>query len=737
MAESLIPGYERALALGFERLGPGEVQPVVLTSSELPDGEAFEAPEGWTSYREPMWANLAVSAEELLKQGPVLLVPPWEQKLISGRRREAQGSTLAEMLRTCRPARPDSLMAVLLPATAFVSEAPWAVDCRVALAEHWDTLIITFGEGVVVGAHSSFVVAAVFLRARAATRPPLKIFRMSQQDDQATIAKDFERLLNRGGGRVSHGYVARAVPAPHESLAFDLYDPTLLDRRDELASFGSVRRLGDLYDSLPRVHMADDSRWIRSDQGPETVRLIGGRDIGRDGMITASSDDTYWAEVPEKYLLAPGDLVVGAVSRTSDLYGFRAAQVTAENLPIAANHTTIALRPRQGLEPQQVRLALMFLRTKLARALVGAAGAHVSVRQLQALTIPQPDEALAKALDDLTSVKQQLRNWEAEADTVLESVFLEKTAAQARSRVIRSGRTLRLRVEAASQIDDLGYTVRTRFPYPVAYRWRETEAHLSEGDSQAAYGAVLDAAEILLCYTAQLALALARSAGTELGAVASIKEKFAGGRSGPGFGDWVAVLQEVATSRKLRTLPAEHPLNDIRSLLSDNDAVNACKRLNDRRNDQAHLRRVDSIDLPHAIKEAFADFETLVDNARFLADWPLLDIADVRWDSLVRTSRVQYRELMGDHPVVPIKAMTLPSNDLEPGSLYLRDPNHGLHLLRPFLIGQDCRKCRTWSTFHVDRVPKGQVLLKSLEHGHVFRDPAADTASVLRVVGLL
>ncbi|MFJ5270522.1 restriction endonuclease [Streptomyces sp. NPDC088358] len=629
------------------------------------------------------------------------------------------------------------MMAVLLPANAFTSAAPWAVDCRKAIAELWDTLVVVFGEGVVVEAHSSFVTATAFLRARSDVRPPLKIFRMSRQDDPPAVVKDFERLLVRGGGRVANGYVARSVPASHESLAFDLHDPALLDRRDELANFGSVKRLGDLYDSPPRVNLTANAAWLRSEEGPETVRLIGGRDIGRDGVITAPSDDAHWAMVPEEYLLAPGDLVVGTVSRTSDLYGFRAALVTTEDLPMAANHMTIVLRPLQELEPQQVRLTLMFLRTKLARALVGVPGPIVGLHQLQALLIPQPDEALATALDDLTSVKEQLRAWEAEASTVLESVFLEKTAALARSRVIGSGRTLRLRVEAASLIDDLGYTVRTRFPYPVAYRWRETEARLSGGDSQAAYGAVLDTAEILLCYSSQLALALARSSGIELGAVAAIKEKLAGGRSGPGFGDWVAVLQEVATSRKLRNLTAEHPLNDIRSLLSDKDSTDACKRLSDRRNDQAHLRRVDPVDLPNAAKEAFADLGTLIASARFLADWSLLDITDVRWDSLTRTSKVQYRELMGDHPVVPMKTILLPRNDLEAGSLYLRDPNHGLHLLRPFLIGQDCRTCRNWSTFHVDRVPKGDVLLKSLEHGHVFRDSATDTASVLRVVGLL
>ncbi|MFC3577083.1 hypothetical protein ACFOZ0_28145 [Streptomyces yaanensis] len=37
------------------------------------------------------------------------------------------------------------------------------------------------------------------------------------------------------------------------------------------------------------------------------------------------------------------------------------------------------------------------------------------------------------------------------------------TAARARARVIGSGRALRLRVEAASLLDDLGHSVRIRF----------------------------------------------------------------------------------------------------------------------------------------------------------------------------------------------------------------------------------------------------------------------------------
>ncbi|MGW7825038.1 hypothetical protein ACWGLF_45165 [Streptomyces puniciscabiei] len=85
---------------------------------------------------------------------------------------------------------------------------------------------------------------------------------------------------------------------------------------------------------------------------------------------------------------------------------------------------------------------------------------------------------------------------------------------------------------------------------------------------------------------------------------------------------------------------------------------------------------------------------------------------------------------------MPTKAATSLRHDLEPGSLYLRDSTHELHLLRPFLTVEVCRVCRAWSTFHADLVPKGGVQLKSLEHGHVLHQPA-DMASALATVGLL
>ncbi|GAA2425597.1 hypothetical protein GCM10010433_26960 [Streptomyces pulveraceus] len=57
----------------------------------------------------------------------------------------------------------------------------------------------------------------------------------------------------------------------------------------------------------------------------------------------------------------------------------------------------------------------------------------------------------------------------------------------------------------------------------------------------------------------------------------AIRDKLVGGRSGPGFGDWVNIFNEAATSRQLKNLPEAHPLNDIRTLLAHADAEKPAK----------------------------------------------------------------------------------------------------------------------------------------------------------------
>ncbi|MEV4315167.1 hypothetical protein [Actinocrispum sp. NPDC049592] len=411
--------------------------------------------------------------------------------------------------------------------------------------------------------------------------------------------------------------------------------------------------------------------------------------------------------------------------------------MTSADLPAVAAYNVAVLRPRPFMDPPQRLLILQYLRSPLASELLAAteSGVRITLQGLRELSLPQPDEALSAALADLADAARSFEAWRAEAEAVLQSAFPDNEGFEAaRARLVDRGRTSRLRLEAASNLNDHGYIVRTRFPYPVAYRWRAVEAERSAGFSRAAYDSVLQAAEVLLCYAAHLALVLARDTNLEIGYGGVIRSTLTRGK-GLGFGDWAAILEEVRDGKVFRSLPDAHPLNDLRSLLASPEAAAARRRLNDRRNDDSHLRKVDPTDLPHAFDSAFTDLNSLLKGADFLSDLSLVHITAVRWDSIRSKATVSYRELMGDHPVAPTRTMTYDEPGLEVDSLYLVDSQRRLHLLRPFLIGAICPTCRNWSTFHVDGVKQDVVTLKSLEHGHTMKD--VSLVDPLRQIGLL
>ncbi|MFC8956746.1 hypothetical protein ACFT8P_29590 [Streptomyces sp. NPDC057101] len=245
---------------------------------------------------------------------------------------------------------------------------------------------------------------------------------------------------------------------------------------------------------------------------------------------------------------------------------------------------------------------------------------------------------------------------------------------------------------------------------------------------------MLEAAETLLAYAALVAGALARDATIDLSSLDLLRRKLGGTAGGPGLGEWTAILQEVAGAKKRRGLSPDHPLHELANLVPEGEAQQARSRLAARRNDKAHGRMPDAVDLPQALEEVSEDLSVLVSRARFFADLPLIHVTSVAWDAFRREALISYRRLMGDHPVVPTLTMEYPSNAVETGSLYLVGRDHRLYLLRPFLTCEVCEKCRTWSTFHGDKV-KGQLVQKSLEHGHHYAYRA--DVEVLRQTGLM
>src|SRR5699024_1437524 len=116
--------------------------------------------------------------------------------------------------------------------------------------------------------------------------------------------------------------------------------------------------------------------------------------------------------------------------------------------------------------------------------------------------------------------------------------------------------------------------------------------------------------------------------------------------------DWIQLLDEVATSKRFRSYERPHLFAEVREF--HGDAVRrAIRLLAERRNDESHLRVGTTESNRRAVDHLVNALRTLLKEARFLADMPLLHVTGIEWDSLRRRGTVEHRVLAGDHPVVP------------------------------------------------------------------------------------
>lgn len=555
---------------------------------------------------------------------------------------------------------------------------------------------------------------------------------------QRAVIKDLQRLSRQGGGATEFGYVLRGGIPANTPWLFDRHHPNYRRHMEDLGQFGEIRSLGELVDIRLGFHISEQvNLLVPSHETSKGIPVIEGRDIGADNVLR--TEDSRYRALPEKaqpHQLQAGDICLRAIIGSDQK--LKAAQIQAEMLPLVANNTILILRPKPEVNVDVDFLTAYLQSDHVVHALRAQGIAQrLYAQSLAEIPVPVQDEEVRTVLHDLRSAARTLSEWQGEADAALRSLFDFKSARDAardaRAHLLETGRRVRQRERAARQIDDLSYRLRIGLPHPLAYRWRlaETAQPILEG-----YRDVLECAEIGACYLALIVLVMMREVGEPVGHLAEMADRLTNRGRGTNFGDWVTILREARDKKRLRQI-TNIPFYEVARFLDNPVVDNAFSRLKQNRDDYSHGRGPSGAEIPIRVKESLADLRTVLEAVEFLSEYPLRYVEETRRDSITGITRYHYREIMGDHVLVPVLETETTAAEVEAHSLYLVDRQGELHLIRPFLTRQECPECRRWEIFFLDRFDQRQekCMLKSMEKGHAFA--SAEMTTVFRHVKLL
>jgi len=583
--------------------------------------------------------------------------------------------------------------------------------------------------------------AATLITQVGSGEPLIRLFRMNSGLDaeRAEIISDLDRLMRQQGGRTKFGYIIREGLPPGTPLRYELYEPDFRARQKSVEQVGETKSLSELVDISIGIHRTLYANLITDAALEGGVPLIEGMNILPGGGL-AMDDVRHRILIPPDKHLHVCDICIRTINPGRRRLCF--ALIREDDLPAAASESVILLRPKATTTSEQRDVLVAYLGSPHAaeycHACSSGLGSNFRLNHsvLADMPVPVPDEAMTIALQSLNEASRQFNSWSDEANRSRNSLFEFASIREARTEILSMGRASRRRVQAALLVNDSRYRVRTMFPHPIAFRWRTVEASHSNLEG---YQNAFECIEVTICYIAVLVILHSRLVeGSEIKGVREIAKKLTATPHGTSLGDWVNIIREARDSKSLRAASETTPFFEAANFLrTDTDANAALQRLIDRRNDHSHGRGPKGNEVDEAFVQAKADLEQFLQSSEFLAEYPLRLVEWTRRDSMRKVTFYEFRNMMGDHPLVPLEKAETDLAELESQSLYLVDRNHRLHLVRPFLNMLTCPVCQTRSTFYLDRFDRQNAtcLLKSLEHGHTAKD--ASVVEAFRQVGLL
>lgn len=568
-------------------------------------------------------------------------------------------------------------VSVVVPAAALVRDASrrtWAALMETACLES----VIEMDTGDLAGVDTNTVRPQSNIRAALVTFRKgadadvvrLATLPSSESCDVGEVVADVQHLFSRGGGETEYGFVFRGRIFPNAPLNPGYYSPEVERHRGTIGQLGAVVPLSSLFE----VCRADDGEVA----GPGQILL----------RCTGPLDAPHFSVSK----LAPGD---------------------------ALAEGDLVLRPVVDQNEYEQAFMLAYLESDRAWRLFEAEGgtSEMDVEALSRLPVVQAAEPIRLTLAEIEDARANVRRWSDELEKARKQLLDIDSVGEAD--LLDLGRRARSRVAVGARMDELGFRIRTQWPWPLAFKWREVEA--SQPDP-AGYGRALEYAETLACYLACMALAAAHHADISLDSVNDIAGRLAGTTRGLSFADWTEVLKEVRGRSFRNAIGENHPFPEISTLMRDDDGVDrALRRLKRRRDDVAHNRGPQSsgeFTVEH--QQAMADLHTWVEASEFLSSYPLWLIEEVRWDSFRDRNLVGYRELMGDNELTPRKTVESELATLEVGSLYACGRVGEMQLLRPVLTWTECEQCHRPAVWVLDQYSAANqhLTIRSLDHGH-------------------
>ncbi len=559
---------------------------------------------------------------------------------------------------------------------------------------------------------------------------PLRFFKITQDaayDEQETLLEDLKTLLTKQGGETRFGYVYRRELKPDYPTTFDRYSPAtqkLLDSVKDLSQKVSLAEVADVLEGFIPMRPQQEE-----DPPARRYRCIRGRNILPNGEFdfTDLGDIPVDREIHRLRYLKKGDICVRRI-RHPQGQAFIAAVFPGYRDPLAFDQSIIVIRPKAFLEEEQRLVIHAFLRSSIAKDLFIAKGNSIqlSTHVLKEFPVPLADEDLVTAIKGLTEARNAFAHWTAKLDQDLSDIIVNRDLKESRIKILTAGQLARQRYRAARQVEELDYRIRTQYPLPLAYLWRDWQ--VSSPDNYRSLRNILKAAEDFTCFFALVALLAGRISNIRIGYIEQLAGRLADRGGGTNFGDWFAILKEVGDSKKFKQHKGSVPFYEVTEMMHSEAFENALRELMSVRNDDGHWRvNINAVpaSLITKLEKALA---TIYEHAGFVSDYGLLQIKRSRLDSIKGITRYEYADLKGDNPLVPVHKSETIQTDLEIDSLYLRDRAGHLHLFRPYLHYLECPECHLMSTFYLDTyIGTGPTVgLKSFERNSVRTEVFAD-----------